>query len=162
MVFLQFDHRDQASEVLGWVSTTRTKIAPTIHLTTLGSILPSPNFSPHKDIVIPSYADYSTVMTLFPGSGSWMTAERDVYAYFRGTILKDDRYSWGVRQYLKDLGRTNPEKYAVHVGHSPEYWTEMGNVVFSLCPSGWSSWSPRLFDSMVTGAIPVIFADGIR
>jgi hypothetical protein len=50
----------------------------------------------------------------------------------------------------------------VRVGHSTEYWTEMGQAVFSLCPSGWSAWSPRLFDSMVSGSVPVLFADGIR
>jgi hypothetical protein len=154
--------RDQASEVLGWESPTRSLIAPTIHLTTLGSILPSPNFSPHKDIVIPSYADYSAVLSLYPASGSWITAARPLHAYFRGTILKDERYSWGVRQYLKELGRTHPEKYAVHVGHSLDYWVEMGQAQFSLCPSGWSAWSPRLFDSMMTGAVPVLFADGTR
>lgn len=69
------------------------------------------------------------------------------------------RYSFGVRQYLKELGSIFPQKYKIHENHSPEYWNELGESLFSLCPSGWSPWSPRLFDSIMTGSIPIIFAD---
>jgi hypothetical protein len=67
-----------------------------------------------------------------------------------------------VRQYLKALGEKMPKKYHIHTEHSKKYWLEVGDSVFSLCPSGWSSWSPRLFDSIMTASIPVIFADGIQ
>ena len=50
----------------------------------------------------------------------------------------------------------------IEQGHSSTYLQELGDSVFSLCPSGWSSWSPRLFESIFTASIPVVFADGIR
>lgn len=50
----------------------------------------------------------------------------------------------------------------IEQGHSSFYLQELGDSVFSLCPSGWSSWSPRFFESIFTASIPVVFADGIR
>ncbi|KAJ3216642.1 hypothetical protein HDU67_009170 [Dinochytrium kinnereticum] len=191
---------DQASEVLGWSSSIRRKISPAIHLTTLGAQKRYENFDPHKDIVIPPYANFTNARDLFSNENAldlnalydgtlelfntaldspleaisqllsnlhqatdvWTKMKpRGMFAYFRGTILQDYRYSFGVRQYLKELGKLYPEKYFILEGHSSEYWQELGNATFSLCPSGWSSWSPRLFDSMIAGAVPVIFADGI-
>lgn len=92
----------------------------------------------------------------------WHSRPRGTFAYFRGTILDDFKYSQGVRQYLKVLGDNLPKKYHIHNEHSKKYWLEVGDSVYSLCPSGWSSWSPRLFDSIMTASIPVIFADGIQ
>ncbi|KAJ3105842.1 hypothetical protein HDU97_007486 [Phlyctochytrium planicorne] len=187
---------DQASEVLGWNHPIRKRISSTIHLTTLGSQIPFENFNPHKDIVIPPFANFSRVLEIqkqnaieaklietFQGimkdfnvtrildellaasynaiSNFGGLPTRGIFAYFRGTILPDFRYSFGVRQYLKELGNLYPDLYWVREGHSPDYWHELLNSTFSLCPSGWSSWSPRLFDSIVAGAIPVIFADNI-
>ena len=33
---------------------------------------------------------------------------------------------------------------------------------FALCPGGWEPWSPRLYDAMYDGAIPVILADNMK
>ena len=124
--------------MLGWHSPTRLRIASTIHLTTVGSVRSSLNFNPHKDIVVPPYANYSVALAMYPdGDGAWMRGEgRSMRAYFRGTFIPDDRYSWGVRQYLKVLGTVYPETYHVKEGHGSEYWAEMGQAVFSLCPAG--------------------------
>ncbi|KAI8854931.1 exostosin family-domain-containing protein [Chytridium lagenaria] len=192
------------SEVLGWRSDVRKRIETAIQLTTVGAVRRYENFDPHKDIVIPPFANLtnafkvlnawsgvtlSDVYELFQGvkeilisPGVSMTGKlsmwlsklskklmklistqhtRGIFAYFRGTIIPDFRYSHGVRQYLKELGNLYPTRYWIREGHSPYYWHELRNATFSLCPSGWSSWSPRLFDSIVAGAIPVIFADGI-
>ncbi|KAI8809862.1 exostosin-like protein [Cladochytrium replicatum] len=164
---------DQASEVLGWSHPVRARVMKAVHLTTLGSVEPNGNFDPHKDVVIPPYNDippsarhrFSSLprflqwipVQIFP---SWVHSKRSMFAYFRGTILSDRRYSHGVRQFLKTLALVNRE-FKVFTGHSKDYWAELGDAVFSLCPSGWSSWSPRVFDSIFAGAIPVIYGDGI-
>lgn len=132
--------RDQASEVLGWASTEQLLVQPAIHLTLLGSIGPiGANFNPHKDIVVPPWAtDYPTVLDSF--SDDKLASGRDIFAYFRGTVIPDHRYSWGVRQYLLDLGRTHAHRYLVAEGHHAKgrmgYWGEMNRALFSLCPSG--------------------------
>lgn len=213
---------DQASEILGWNHPTRLLVKSAIHLTTLGTVGVSPNFDPHKDIVIPPYANYSqVVLELYPGvdevsrgvggggggglgsSAKWkdyrsenvspttlfpswvhgrsdnfnsfdsdslqsqqkkdegfevqeMTGSgnpyshfssinnRSMFAYFRGTFISNHNYSHGVRQFLQELGKTHADRYHIKEWHSSKYWEEMGDAVFSLCPSGWSPWSPRL------------------
>ncbi|KAJ3398465.1 hypothetical protein HDV05_002476, partial [Chytridiales sp. JEL 0842] len=201
---------DQASEVLGWGSPYQKRISPCVHLSTLGTAHRYENHDPHKDIVIPPYANFTKAMQLYPdeeamnlfatavgllskpillfksylstylnldlswiesylnqlaGSSTqsnWLTKQRSTFGYFRGTIIEDTRYSFGVRQYLRELGRVLPAKYHIHELHSKTYWEELGDSVFSFCPSGWSPWSPRLFDSIMAGAIPVIYADNTR
>lgn len=153
---------DQASEILGWNHPSRRRVSSAIHLTTFGSVEMHPNFNPHKDIVIPPFSNYSRILKRYSDSGTWINGNRSMFAYFRGTFIDDFDYSKGVRQYFKQLGRVYPEKYHIHPFHSTTYWSEMTQTVFALCPSGWSPWSPRLFDSMISGAIPVIFADSTK
>ncbi|KAJ1557900.1 hypothetical protein HK405_014901, partial [Cladochytrium tenue] len=90
---------------------------------------------------------------------------RDVFAHFRGTIHEDFAYSRGVRQYLRELGRTHPGRYAVREGHAgtaAAYYGELAGTTFALCPGGWSAWSPRVFEAVAAGAVPVVVADGTR
>ncbi len=42
------------------------------------------------------------------------------------------------------------------------YIETLGDSEFSLCPRGYEISSPRIFDSMAMGAIPVIIADGYK
>jgi hypothetical protein len=37
----------------------------------------------------------------------------------------------------------------------------MVKATFCLCPLGWAPWSPRIFESVQIGCIPVIIADDI-
>ena len=37
----------------------------------------------------------------------------------------------------------------------------MERATFCICVRGFSSWSPRLYDAITSGCIPVIFSDGI-
>ncbi|KAI9338224.1 hypothetical protein BDR26DRAFT_436155 [Obelidium mucronatum] len=159
---------DQASEVLGWDSPIRSKISKAVHLTALGSLDPKvlPNHNPSKDIVIPTFANYSYALSIYPDlpschlsrflsysmgllsilkSSDWIAAKlfrepticfsagwafkpRNIFAYFRGTIIDDYRYSFGVRQYIRELGNTHPERYYVRDQHTTteEYWKELG------------------------------------
>jgi hypothetical protein len=70
------------------------------------------------------------------------------------------RYSFGVRQALLKL--KTKHKFMIEQGHSSLYLQELGDSIFSLCPSGWSTWSPRIYESIYTASIPVLFADGIK
>ncbi len=48
-------------------------------------------------------------------------------------------------------------------GHIPSetYVEYIRSTIFNLCPEGFSPWSPRLYESMLLGAIPLILADSI-
>jgi hypothetical protein len=48
-------------------------------------------------------------------------------------------------------------------GHieTSEYIKTIQSSVFSLCPEGFLPWSPRIYESIQIGAIPVILADNI-
>ncbi|KAJ3219178.1 hypothetical protein HK099_004776 [Clydaea vesicula] len=149
---------DQASEILGWNHPIRQLVKPSIHLTTFGTIENHSNFNSHKDVVIPPYSNYELQLKKVEGFEKnyqkYIKLERKIFAYFRGTFIKDHKYSKGVRQFLWEIGKTHGEKFKIFEFHSENYWNEMFNSTFSLCPQGWSPWSPRLFDSMIAGTIP--------
>jgi hypothetical protein len=101
----------------------------------------------------------------------WPNNRRRIWGYFRkflrlikgGTILDDFRYSFGVRQALLRLKSSGTRhKLMIEQGHSALYLQELGDSIFSLCPSGWSTWSPRIYESIYAASIPVLFADGIK
>ncbi|KAJ3397617.1 hypothetical protein HDU80_009496 [Chytriomyces hyalinus] len=146
---------DQSSEVLGYNASIHDRISSCMHLTTLGTTdaKVARNYNPVKDIVIPPYANYSIPLSIFKRP-HWP----DIQHFFNLF-----GYSHGVRQYIRELGAVCSGRYFVKEGHTDlmTYWQEIGNSTFSLCPSGWSPWSPRLFDSMIAGSIPIIFADDI-
>jgi hypothetical protein len=147
---------DQASEIFGFYSPVKRAIRSAIHLTQVGYVSPHDNFDYHKDIVIVPYNSHGHL------ANKAQVGNRGTFAYFRGSILDDPSYSFGVRQYLKELGNTSSSILTIKDTPSPSYFEELESVLFSLCPSGWSPWSPRLFDSIMSGAIPVIFADGTK
>ncbi|KAI8830292.1 exostosin family-domain-containing protein [Chytriomyces cf. hyalinus JEL632] len=157
---------DQASEVLRYNSPIRDRISSCAHVTTLGSTdaKVAKNHNPVKDIVIPPYANYTAPLSIFKRP-DWLDIQHlfnsfgflnDGWMFRKRPILA---YSHGVRQYIRELGAVWPERYFVKEGHMDlmTYWQELGNSTFSLCPSGWSPWSPRLFGSIIS--IPIIFAD---
>jgi hypothetical protein len=42
------------------------------------------------------------------------------------------------------------------------YVQELSVATFALCPGGWVGWTPRPFEALAVGAIPVLFDDDIR
>ena len=44
---------------------------------------------------------------------------------------------------------------------SEDYIESIGKSIFNLCPEGFSPWSPRLYESICFGAIPLILAESI-
>jgi hypothetical protein len=93
---------------------------------------------------------------------------RPIFGYFRGTIHSDVRYSLNVRQRFHQLDSTSStfintsNRYEILLGHAPSiYWIELAHSLFALCPGGWAPWSPRLYDALIMGTIPVILADSL-
>lgn len=136
-------------------SVIRNRVASSVQLTLLGLSKKDPRevFDPHKDISIPPLGEYRHVAKL-P-----RPTDRTIFAYFRGTITREWEYSRGVRPRILQYGEEDPANYFVRTQHSGFYWHELVNARYALCPLGWSHWSPRLFDAVVAGAIPVIIAD---
>lgn len=139
-------------------SVIRNRLSNGIHLTLLGMDKRDYRnvFDPAKDISIPPLRDYNFAKYLPRPS------TRAIFAYFRGTFSEDLRYSNGIRQRLQKYGTDDPAHYFIRAGHSDFYWHELVNARYAICPAGWSHWSPRLFDAIVAGAIPVIIADEWR
>lgn len=139
------------------------RISQAIFLTHTGKFEEGKDFKPGKDICIPAYRDYRPVKITpeerynpRPGSPA---EHRPIMAYFRGGITSEKYYSNGTRLAIRKLGRTDPHFFYVREGHSTSYWNELQKSQFALCPAGWAPWSPRLFDAVIAGAIPVIIAD---
>lgn len=95
----------------------------------------------------------SPVSNLIRSNGHWLFSFPGVFSFIPS--------SRGVRQSLKRMSASEPH-LVVREGHSADYLVELAQATFALCPSGWSDWSPRVFEAMAMGAVPVIYADGIR
>ena len=56
----------------------------------------------------------------------------------------------------------------VYANHEQEpnykflYFEDMATSTFCLCPPGWASWTPRLFEALMFACIPVVVTDGNR
>ena len=73
-------------------------------------------------------------------------------------VIKNDRYNVTVQ--IKDK---RYDVITVIDGHqkSHEYADSMQSTVFALCPEGYFSWSPRFYDAIRSGTIPLVLADNI-
>eukprot|EP00924_Labyrinthula_sp_SR-Ha-C_P012778 snap_masked-scaffold_78-processed-gene-0.45-mRNA-1 protein AED:1.00 eAED:1.00 QI:0/-1/0/0/-1/1/1/0/1077 len=112
-------------------------------------------------------------LTLFPFIGSkeylqsiTLARTRPNVAYFRGTVQpKEDKksyvYSTGVRQELfmqkSDLKKAGVKIFGVSLPLYQEYLFELSQSKFCLSPPGWVSWSPRFYQAIYAGCIPVVF-----
>ena len=70
------------------------------------------------------------------------------------------------KREFKMTEKRNDTPYDILVvidGHQEphEYVNSMQSTVFALCPEGFFPWSPRLYDALQLGAIPLILADNI-
>lgn len=139
----------------------RSRLASSIHLTHIGTNVATRYFDPTKDICIPPLRDYSEVKNpnRFQSHTELRHSDRPIFAYFRGEFRNATKYGNGIRHAIKKLGIYHPHHYYVQWGHSQYYWNEIGKARFALCPPGWASWSPRLFDAIISGAIPIIISD---
>lgn len=160
---------DWAGHLFGEVqeSILRARIASCIHLTLMGWDNPKGHdfFNPSKDISIPPWRDYSIA------KATPRPTHRPIFAYFRGTIRAtingddggmENIYGRGIRNKLNEYGELDPQHYFIREGHSVFYWHELVHSRFALCPPGWSHWSPRLYDALLTGTIPILLTDDWR
>mmetsp|Transcript_34242 Transcript_34242/g.97074 ORF Transcript_34242/g.97074 Transcript_34242/m.97074 type:complete len:414 (+) Transcript_34242:3020-4261(+) len=126
-------------------------------------------FNTHKDIVIPGLE----IDPLFyhPGSRTPLYALEDkpkkYLAYFRGTIFHKAgwSYSKGLRPKLHGLFENETD---IIYGTKekgcdrPCYHREMTQATFCLNPLGWSPWTLRFYQAIMTRCIPVVIADDIE
>ena len=129
------------------------------------------------DIVMPQFTDIranSSVMPLWDISYH----KKNRLFYFAGT-LSHYVNSISARPKMSSLWRnmtaTMECNKTIQIGKKPyyplliinghvtptEYTDAMLSSVFSLCPEGFLPWSPRLYEALQLGAVPVILADNV-
>ena len=125
-----------------------------------------PCFIRWKDLPIPPFVEVMTLRKQF------MTQEisRTILASFSGTIRSRIlAYSGGLRQtWLKQfrgskrVSVVSAEPPPAHAGaamkadYKSNFVTQMLQSVFCLCPAGWATWTPRVYEALALGCIPVI------
>mmetsp|Transcript_26210 Transcript_26210/g.49800 ORF Transcript_26210/g.49800 Transcript_26210/m.49800 type:complete len:577 (-) Transcript_26210:333-2063(-) len=140
-------------------------IKKSIFLTPEGDRSLSEQFNTWKDIVIPGLENEKSLTTGknrgAPGSA------RDVFAFFRGTIHNKGgaSYSRGIRIKMQAALEDKPD--VVFKEQEPScnkqcYRDTMRRSLFCLCPRGWSPWTLRAYQAMMSGCIPVVLADEIE
>ena len=133
-----------------------------------------PCYTPWKDIVAPPMINDQSLIDSKGGSKEGHH-KRTVLASFRGTILTGgtwSMYSRFIRQKWKTLYEGDEEIHitAVHPREgmgSREKQLNMQkhtekiflNSKFCLCPPGWATWTPRLYEALLLGCVPVVVAD---
>lgn len=146
---------DQGSELLGYNSVLSNRVASSIHLVHHGKRgKDDQNYVAEKDVVIPVYRNFFTADRI-----KSKNIHKKIFAYFRGTLSEEFEYGQGARKYIRYLGQSKPGKYFVKEGHSEYYWNELAHSTFAFCPPGWSLWSPRFYDALVSNSIPVLFGN---
>jgi hypothetical protein len=166
-----------------FAKAARRGAAPFLHnsvvLSTLGDST-SPCFHEGKDIAIPPWiphplsrasAEHISLLSMHadrPDRGVFSSAKRDIFAYFRGQFNwksgignRNDEYSRGVRAALEEHLVGDP-LFDVREGTSATYVDDLRRSLFCLCPRGFAVWSPRIFEAVLAGCIPVVIADEIR
>ena len=84
--------------------------------------------------------------------------QRAKLIFFSGTIHESRRYSYGVRQDMKEkFAELNKPDVDFEAGHVADYKERLLSSVFCLCPPGWAAWSPRIYAAVASGCLPVIF-----
>ncbi len=137
-----------------------------------------PCFSPWKDIVAPPMINDKFMLEWhdMQKANSPLRAgidSRDLLATFRGTIIDKPgwgHYSRGIRQkWLKKYEFDDKIKITpVHpregfgakaANYQATYRKDFTSSKFCLCPPGWATWTPRLFEALLLGCIPAVVAD---
>jgi hypothetical protein len=131
----------------------------------------------HYDVIVPQFTPLNMNRTK-PDDINSLVQNKNRLFYFAGALA----HSTSIRaarsqlsllmQDMKDKKKANMtmeiqnKKYhAITIidGHieTSEYIKSIQSSVFSLCPEGFLPWSPRIYESIQIGAIPVILADNI-
>ncbi|GMH62931.1 hypothetical protein TL16_g03587 [Triparma laevis f. inornata] len=118
--------------------------------------LQGPCFVAGKDIVIPPFIGERYSLSL---DAYFNKREKDIDFYFRGSVLPMP-YSFGVRQWLSEKGLAfdflvNNEALT----NDDLYWRELTRSLFCFSPPGWFEWSPRTYQAIAAGCIPVVIKE---
>ena len=93
------------------------------------------------------------------------THVRDWKVYFQGSkewkLDHDPEYSNGLRSFLFQQYSADIDFHLIE-GKSKNYVDNLRRSTFCLCPRGFAVWSPRVYESVLSGCIPVILADGMH
>ena len=116
-------------------------------------------FREGQDIVIPGYTPWQDVID----EVNRMDLPRDIFMHFRGR-------PWGdLRSEIFKQVRPSPNiildqnvKFSLGGENRPAlrddavaYFCELRRSIFCLCPSGWTPWSKRIYETILCGSIPV-------
>ena len=117
-----------------------------------------PCYDPSKDVVIPPFIGQRASLAI----DELLTREQRSFKtnkyHFRGSLLPLP-YSYGVRQWLEENGLRQPflEPLQSSTMTSDDvYWRELTSSTFCLSPPGWFQWSPRTYQAIAAGCIPVL------
>lgn len=130
------------------------------HVTCLGGVA--------RDVIVPPR---SILMTTWKGekephtSAAWdgrfgPSRQTKHIASFVGSVNQGSGYSYGARQYLnKHMVGIPGFEYRERFKKIDDYVNSLSTSDFSLHIPGWQLWSPRLFDSIAFGSIPVLIGE---
>lgn len=135
-----------------------------------------PCYNPWKDIVAPPMINDENMKSWHERSSrdKSLILERTSLATFRGTIIDKPGgwhfYSRGIRQkWLKKYEfDENIKITAVHpkegfgnkaANYQRTYRNDFLTSTYCLCPPGWATWTPRLYEALLLGCIPAVVAD---
>ena len=149
-------------------SDWRSKIRMSVYLTPEGDRKAS-YFNTWKDIVIPGM-EFDPQFYTESSRNELITAygkDRQFLSFFRGTIDHKDgaSYSRGLRPRLKNILAN--EKDVIYDKKRKDcdrrcYRKEMAQSKFCLNPLGWTPWTLRFYQALMTRCIPVMIADDIE
>ena len=134
-----------------------------------------PCFRPLMDVPIPVHLSSSRLLALDENprqrdiSGSISALRKSAphrrwLGYFQGRIEwfdHDPDYSNGIRKRLYVLYANDPD-IRIGKGKVTSYEENLRNSTFCICPSGFAPWSPRIYEAIFAGCIPVIVSDHVR
>ena len=137
-----------------------------------------PCFSPWKDVVAPPMINDKDMMRWHRERSRRGDAggahKRNILATFRGTIQTGKAWSYysrGIRQAWQEKYEFD-DKIRITAVHPREgfgkkakhyqatYRDDFIRSIYCLCPPGWATWTPRLYESLLLGCIPAVVADG--
>ena len=121
------------------------------------------------DIVIPPFTP--TEKLKYNRSEEWYQSKKRLL-YFAG-IFNHSVSQGSARSVLREFLSDSPQIISIERklfnslllvdGHVPmnDYLESMFSSIFSICPEGYSPWTPRIYEAMNLESIPLIIADGI-
>jgi len=116
-----------------------------------------PCYSPETgDVVVPPFIGERYSLAIDEFLKKEQRQERTMKFHFRGSLLPMP-YSYGVRQWLNETGLALPFlSDGTTLSSDDLYWRELTSSTFCFSPPGWFQWSPRTYQAVAAGCIPVL------